>query len=179
MTPHSVSTNPGLPQVEKQRTERAAILFDELISGTRAKELLESLMAGYGEEVRCELEMWNFGVLQIEWARRLITEAIPGIEILIVAQRGDCPLTSAFVGWIETLPRAHSAESPALIALLNPLAEDGNEAPKIREFFRTAAARQGRVFSTLTIYPDHPGDSAEPLEQWLDKSKGRIPAGLS
>jgi hypothetical protein len=169
MKPRPAPTLAEHPAAGKPRIVRAAILFDELSSGTRAKELLESLLAGFKEEVRCELEIWNVRVLQIEWARRLITEAIPPIEILIVAQRGDSALAPEFAQWIEALPPAHSTESPTLIAVLNPLAEDGSEVPKIRDFLRAAAARQGRAFFTLTIYPDHPDDAAErvPVEEWL------------
>jgi len=167
MKPLAGHTYSEVRDSREQRTLRAAILFDELISGTRAKELLESLVAGFKEKVRCEPEMWNFRVLQIDWARRLITDAIPKVEILIMTQRGDSPLDPRYVSWIESLPLARATESPALIAVLNPTAEDGSEPSKIREFFRLAAARQGRVFFTLTIYPDNADDSANSLEHWL------------
>ena len=108
MKPSVAAVASALPETGPQRIVRVAILFDGLISSIRAKELLENLVAGFKEDVRCELDMWNSRVLQIEWARRLITNAVPLAEIVIFSQHGDSPLAPDLIEWIETLPRAHS-----------------------------------------------------------------------
>lgn len=133
--------SPTAPLLADSSAIKVTVIYEDFLSGARARNFAERLADGLGSRCPLSESMWRCDLLDSPPIALEAAKAAEVCEYLIVSLRGDRALTSATRGWIEALLNNGAATHPTcVIALLGsgdgtPLILDGN-----RKFFRDVCA---------------------------------------
>jgi hypothetical protein len=95
------------------------ILYEDFLSGARAKHFAERLAEGLGSKCPLSQSMWRSDLLDCPSIAMEAASAAADCEYLIVSLRGDRVLSSATRGWIEEQVERAPSRLSCLIALLD------------------------------------------------------------
>ena len=127
-------------------TINATIIYEDFLSGTRAKHFAERLAGSLGATCPLSDSMWRIDFLDCPPIAMEAGSAAADCEYLIVSLRGDRDLTPATREWIETQLAGAAGRLLCVIALLGsgagtPRVLDGN-----RQYLRGVCAANGVEF---------------------------------
>ena len=124
----------------------AAILYESLDAGTRAKQFTDQLATGVAANRVLSLDQWDFRHLGRRAIRNAAASAAAAAYMVILSMSGKNPLPAQVERWIEMWTWLIDRCRPAVVALF---AGHHPESGRIRSHLRRGAASKG-----LTFFPE-------------------------
>ncbi len=123
-----------------------AIIYEEFLSGARAKHFAEQLAEGLGSTCPLAESMWRSDMLECPSIATLAAGAAADCDYLILSLRGDRVLPPATRGWIEARLDGAAGHLACVIALLG--SDDGKSRvlDGNRQYLRAMCAANRVVF---------------------------------
>lgn len=162
-----------------KQTERPSlevlVLYDEPDAGRRAKAWYDHLVAGFGEELRIEVKLWRFDLLNLPESReQMRTDA--DARLLVVAVKARTSLPDGFTEWLETWAKHRTHEDTALAVLPVERAADRSTPSQIVGVLRRAAERRGLTFLCSVDSAESDGEWRATHRAQRDAAQGLTPA---
>jgi hypothetical protein len=105
-------------KLSKKPVYSMVIIYENAVTGIRAKQFSENLMHELGEAIPWTRDMWDLKMLDLADVRRAATEAAAIADVVILGLDGRTDLPDSFKAWVEEWGgRLHG--HPILIALFN------------------------------------------------------------
>jgi hypothetical protein len=132
--------------LEKKPVYSMVIIYENAMTGIRAKHFSANLMHELGEKMLWTADLWNFKQLDLPDVRRAATEAAAIADVVILALDGHTQLPDGFRAWMEEWGGRLFEESPILIALFSVSGHKRRALASTMAFLGTFAETCGLTF---------------------------------
>jgi hypothetical protein len=143
--------SPAWESNEKPRFS-VVIVYEDRLSGVRAKHFYDSLTGEVKEECDFSLQLWNFQVLGSSEIRNSAAQAAARADFVILSLRGKVGLPAEIKGWVETWSRLIANRSAALIVLTNKPRSKACTAASTLTYLESVANRKRIAFFPHTAF---------------------------
>ena len=131
---------------------KLTIVYESMEEGKRAKRFSDQFMTETALDCTFELNLWNFGVLEIPEIRNMAASTGATADLVILSVSGAVPLPAQAVEWIEMWTWLIDGRRPAVVALF---ADHHCQSAAIRAYLRRNA-----LSKKLDFFPILPGASS-------------------
>ena len=145
------------PEASSRRADArldVLIIYENLPAGKKAKEVCDSLTQRLGQPWQMELELHNFGSLQLREPT-----AVPFDRDLIIVSCGNTKLPKSVGNWIDSFA-VQPRFSGALVGLIGVSPWERKGRRTTESYLAAAARRRGMKFFSL-VYPMEDEKSTE------------------
>jgi hypothetical protein len=139
---------------EVQLTLDAMLIYEDLSTGLRAKQVLEHAARQFPMAPNFNLAIWRFDVLrEPRWRNTTLNKASAAV-IGVVSAHGQQDLPKVAKGWLKQWLKRKSDESRALIVSLDDTSRDGASAARTISWLQKEA--RARDVAVLPHFGDTP-----------------------
>lgn len=128
------------------------MVYEDRLTGMRAKHFYDNLVEGMEDECDFDLELWNFRLLPSSEVGNLSTQLTARADFVILSLRGNLGLTTEIKSWVEMWSRLTANRNAALIVLINKPRSKDSAAASTLAYLRNIAARRGISFFAHTAF---------------------------
>jgi hypothetical protein len=133
---------------EVQLTFDAVLIYEDLRTGLRAKDVLECARRRLPRALNFNLAMWRFDVLrEVSWRETDPSEASVAV-IVVVSAHGPSDLPEVVTDWLQQWLQRKREEPRALIVSLDDTSRDSASVAQV-----VARLRMGAKAKNVTVFP--------------------------
>jgi hypothetical protein len=133
---------------EAQLTLEAMLIYEDLSTGLRAKDVIECAARRLPRAPNVNLAVWRFDVLREASLRKLALNEASMAVIVLVSAHGRRDLPKVVAVWLKHWLKRKSDESRALIVSLDDTSRDSSSAGQMISWLeKEAGARDVAVFA--------------------------------
>jgi hypothetical protein len=122
---------------------KVAIVYEDLMTGARAKSALEFLLGSTQLGVDIQLEMWRFDLSRDPAASNQVRDRMAELDIIVLSTHGKGVLPGGVLVWLNEWFKTQRTSPGALVVSLDEPASDDLPARQMLTCLQSGAASAG------------------------------------